>query len=172
MKKSICTTLALVLTLFVKQGASAATFNVTSNSCGTESGTFRWALAQANSTPGLDTIDIQPGLAIDMSANGGSCGLLGTYRGTITESVQIEANGATFAGRQRYFANDGTLLNKACPRFTPNTAFSESFGLLQIGESNKSALQNKYPYVNQWDECIILACNPVIYPEYYTKPTD
>lgn len=54
-----CTAFAvLLIALFANNQSFAATYTVTSTSNGTETGSVRWAVAQANANPGADIVDL------------------------------------------------------------------------------------------------------------------
>lgn len=113
---------------------------VRTGDCGNASGTFTWAVERANTTPGVDTIWITPGLTIDMTGNGGNCGSVSTanpYLASVTESVDIVANGATFQGNQRVIDAAGKPVQQ-CAAQAPPTAIvlSKSYALLDIGIRN------------------------------------
>ncbi|MDA0252998.1 MAG: hypothetical protein O3A42_18980, partial [Actinobacteria bacterium] len=105
-------------------GASATpavgtTFVVTNTFYGkdpTEVGTFAWAVAQANTNPGTDTIDVRvPGGQINVDGFNGSELAEKIYLAEFTDSVVINGNGATLVGNPQWISDVGTVLNKNNP---------------------------------------------------------
>ena len=81
--------------------ASAATFTVTEAAWGTSStfGSFAWAINQANNTPGLDVISLQPvGGKINVDD---ALTVSATYISLLTDPVRIEGNGVSLEGNPR-----------------------------------------------------------------------
>lgn len=72
--------------------AWAVTYQVTQSSWGNSGvvNSFAWALAQANANPGLDTIDITAGLAIDVDA---ATDESGGWLSTISDNLAINGHG-------------------------------------------------------------------------------
>jgi hypothetical protein len=89
----------------------AATFDVTQGTWGTaaQNQSFAWALAQANTNPGLDTIRISPGLQIDVDAATPGAGL---WLAGVSDGLVIEGNGATLVGNPSFLASSGTVYTK------------------------------------------------------------
>ncbi|MFM8174000.1 MAG: hypothetical protein ACKN81_10700, partial [Pirellulaceae bacterium] len=87
---------------------------MTSSVWGTASdvGSFAWAVDQANSNPGVDTIRVQSGLHINVddavTVPGGSHAWLAKF----TESVIVEGNGATLVGNPTYVTSGGQIATK------------------------------------------------------------
>jgi hypothetical protein len=107
--------LALVLagtaSLGVSAAARATTYQVTQSSWGTSAdvNSLAWALAQANANSGLDTIDINAGLAIDVD---GAIPLTSDWLATISENLAIKGNGSTLVGTPSFVSSGGTLYDK------------------------------------------------------------
>lgn len=104
----------MLLGSWLSQYSPAADFNVTSSVWGTASnvGSFAWAVDQANSNPGVDTIRVQSGLNINVddaaTVQGGSSAWLAKF----TESALIEGNGATLVGNPTYVTSGGLVGTK------------------------------------------------------------
>jgi hypothetical protein len=110
---------------------SAATFSVTKNFWGdnTTTGTFAWAIHQANTTPGHDTIGLSTNVSID------------DYTGTfhvrrltdITDpaGLRIQGNGHSLIGNPSFVTPEGVVHTKTNPQhFRPgdqNAATTYSF---------------------------------------------
>lgn len=97
----------------------AGTFDVTQATWGTAAQTqsFAWALAQANSNPGLDTIRISPGLQINVD---GATPGPGLWLAGVSDALAIEGNGATLVGNPSFLASSGTVYTKTnVDVFTP-----------------------------------------------------
>ena len=92
------------------QPADADTFTVDKNYWGTptDTGTFSWAVNQANNTVGLDTISILPSLSINVD-NPGSPPIWLTQ---FTDSVVVEGNGATLVANPTYVTSGGLIATK------------------------------------------------------------
>ena len=121
--------------LFVSMPGTAAVFNVTSTWC-TGADSIVEAIDNANVQPGVDTISIQPGLAISFN----TCPItdLSPYAGQVQESVIIEGNGATLQGEQSWIDLGGNLNREGCPSEIAGTiTINTSPGFLSIG--NKGA---------------------------------
>jgi hypothetical protein len=127
----------LLLATAASVPASAAVFNVTSGAC-TGAGSITEAVADANQTPGTDTISIQAGLQIDL----GDCGPTNPdpvrfYAAQATESVVIEGNGATVRGTQVFISRGGILNPNRCPDARIGDLIDAVIpGFLLIGELN------------------------------------
>ncbi|MBD2549589.1 hypothetical protein H6G65_08315 [Microcystis elabens FACHB-917] len=98
--------------------ASAAVFTVTESFWGdaTTTNSFAWALNQANTNPGLDTIDLQlvSGNTINVDD---STPVISSFLSRITESVNILGNGVTLLGDPTFVSSGGYIYNK----FNPST---------------------------------------------------
>ena len=109
---------ALGLSLSFHLPASAATFTVTEAAWGAKStvGSFAWAVAQANMTPGTDTIDVRvPGGQINVDGLNGSQLVENVYLAEFTDSVVINGNGAALVGNPQWISDTGRLINKDNP---------------------------------------------------------
>ena len=98
--------------------ASAAVFTVTDPVWGTvaKTNSFAWAVAQANTTPGTDTIDVQvPGGQINVDGFNGSALAEQIYLAEFTDSVVINGNGATLVGNPQWISDTGRLIDKDNP---------------------------------------------------------
>jgi hypothetical protein len=106
--------LATLLGSCLSQYSQAADFNVTKTYWGTASdtGTFAWAVNQANSTVGLDTIHVQSGLNINVDGAATVPGGARAWLAKFTESVNIEGNNATLEGNPTYITSGGLLATK------------------------------------------------------------
>jgi hypothetical protein len=91
----------------------SATFTVSASDWGTTTqvNSFAWALDQANSTPGADTISITPGLAINVD---NATEISGGWLTTISEALTIEGNSATLVGNPSFVSSgaSGTIYDK------------------------------------------------------------
>ena len=129
--------LLLLIAIFCVQVGYSTTYTVTSTSVGpsTTSGTFLWAVDQANTNPGVDTIEFTPGLQVDASVP--SVGPSTSIMAHITESVVIDGKGGALNGIQTWINVSGTLNPLAsCPGDVPNTIqFSYMPGFVKIGSS-------------------------------------
>lgn len=103
----------LVVLLMSGTAANAADFDVTLDFWGTTStvGSFAWAVDQANTTPGVDTIRVQSGLQIDAD-NGAKLASSPTWLTRFTESVTVEGNGATLVADPAYITTGGLIATK------------------------------------------------------------
>jgi len=97
--------------LGVGSAARANTYQVTQSSWGTSADVYSlaWALAQANANPGLDTITIAAGLAIDVDA---ATPQTRDWLTTITDNLAIQGRGATLVGTPSFVSSGGTLYDK------------------------------------------------------------
>ena len=104
---------ALLVLLMSGTAANAADFDVTLDYWGTTStvGSFAWAVDQANTTPGVDTIRVQSGLQINAD-NGDSLAGSPTWLTRFTESVTVEGNGATLVANPAYVTTGGLVATK------------------------------------------------------------
>jgi hypothetical protein len=86
----------------------AATYTVSETSWGTSAtaNSFAWALAQANSNLGADTIRISPGLEIDVDD---ATDEPGGWLTTISDTLTIQGNGATLVGNPSFVSSGGTV---------------------------------------------------------------
>jgi hypothetical protein len=93
--------------------ARAATYDVTVDYWGTagDVGSFAWAVAQANSNFGHDTIRVQANLQINADV-GEKVGSNGTWLAIFTESVTIEGNNATLVANPSYVTSGGLIATK------------------------------------------------------------
>jgi hypothetical protein len=93
--------------------AAAAVFTVTQSAWGdaTTTNSFAWALNQANTTPGLDTIDLQlvSGNTINVDY---STPVISSFLSRITEQVNILGNGVTLLGDPVFVSSGGVIFNK------------------------------------------------------------
>lgn len=91
--------------------ARAATYLVNQATWGSAStvSSFAWALDQANTNPGHDTINITPGLAINVD---GAVPGTGGWLSTITDTLSINGHGATLIGNPSFVSSGGTLYTK------------------------------------------------------------
>ena len=109
--------LVLFITIFYVQSSySQTTYTVTSTTVGpnTTSGTFLWAVDQANTNPGADIIEFTAGLQV----NAADANVAGSnpYMAEITESVTINGNGAALNGLQSWFGQGGIFNSTSfCP---------------------------------------------------------
>ena len=107
--------LALVLagatSLGLSAAARASTYQVNQTSWGTSAdvNSLAWALAQANTNPGLDTIDIAAGLAIKVDA---ATPQTSDWLTTISDNLTILGHGATLVGNPSFVSSGGTLYDK------------------------------------------------------------
>ena len=103
----------LAVLLMSGTAANAADFDVTLDFWGTTStvGSFAWAVDQANTTPGVDTIRVQSGLQINAD-NGDSLAGSPTWLTRFTESVTVEGNGATLVANPAYITTGGLVATK------------------------------------------------------------
>ena len=95
--------------------ASAATFTVTEAAWGPSSaaGSFAWAIEQANSTPGVDVISLQPvGGKINVDD---ALTVSATFIGRFTDPVRIEGNGITLEGNPSLLSSSGIVYTKDNP---------------------------------------------------------
>jgi hypothetical protein len=121
--------------LIMSVPGSAAVFNVTSSWC-TGPNSIVEAIDNANASPGVDTISIQAGLAIQFR----TCPITNkaAYAGYVQESVIIEGNGATLQGDQSWVSLGGVLNPEGCPsKISGVIIVNTSPGFLSIG--NKRA---------------------------------
>ena len=99
--------------LSVPQSATAAVFNVTASAWGTPTipNSFAWAIDQANTRAGLDTISIAAGLEINVDVDFGLPGDL-TWLANFTESVNVLGNGAKLIGNPSYVTSGNLFATK------------------------------------------------------------
>jgi hypothetical protein len=117
----------------------SATFVVSAPDWGTTSqvNSFAWALDQANSNLGADTISISPSLAINVDAAPEEPG---GWLTTISDTLTIQGNGATLVGNPSFVSSGGTIYDKINvdvfrPGFDILTQPAFSFGKLEPGVS-------------------------------------
>lgn len=95
---------------------SAATFTVTQNVWGTDStaGTFAWAMHQADTTPGFDTISLTSNVTVD-DYNGAHNPL---RLATITDQagLRIQGNGHSLIGNPSFINPEGVVYTKTNPQ--------------------------------------------------------
>jgi len=131
-RKALNSLLLLVL-LCLSAPLNAATFSVTEVECGAAPGGYEWALQQANSTPGRDTISIDiPVFQVDCFRSRTAPDL----PTPITESVDIVGNGNLVNGNLLYVDQSGNPNNPdVCPDFNSGAKFADFGGaLLQVGD--------------------------------------
>lgn len=93
--------------------ARAADYNVTLPTWGTASdvGSFAWAVEQANTNPGTDTIRVQAGLQIDVDV-GSTLADWPTWVTRFTDSVVVEGNNARLVANPTYVTSGGQVATK------------------------------------------------------------
>jgi len=128
--------LLLFITVFYVQSSySQTTYTVTSTSVGpnTTSGTFLWAVDQANNNTGADIIEFTPGLQVNASATNVS--LQNSIMALINESVTIDGKGSSLNGYQLWVTQGGIVNPLSdCPNSTPSlTQYSYMPGFVAIG---------------------------------------
>ena len=99
---------------------SAATFTVTQNVWGTDStaGTFAWAMHQADTTPGFDTISLTSNVSIDDYLEAHHPFRLADI--TDLAGLRIQGNGHSLIGNPSFINPQGVVHTKTNPqRFTP-----------------------------------------------------
>ena len=116
----IALVLAGAASLGTTGAARAITYQVNQSSWGNSAvvNSFAWALAQANANPGLDTIDITAGLAIDVDA---ATAESGGWLSTISDNLAINGRGATLVGNPSFISSGGTLYD-----FTTNSTWTST----------------------------------------------
>jgi hypothetical protein len=110
---------AIAASLCQPLAVRSATWAVSDSAWGTaaQANSFAWALAQADANPGLDTIEVTPGLEIDVDAATAESGLWLT---TIREGLTIEGRGATLVGKPTFVTSGGSIYDKVnVDRFNP-----------------------------------------------------
>jgi hypothetical protein len=107
----IALVLAGAASLGTTGAARANTYQVSQSSWGNSAivNSFAWALAQANANPGLDTINIAAGLAIDVD---GAIPQISDWLTTISDNLVIQGHGATLVGNPSFISSGGTLYDK------------------------------------------------------------
>lgn len=105
------------------------TFNVTSNDL-TGPGSLLKAVELANQTPGLDTIQFEPGLQIDLT-NGPLSGELGVVR--LTESAVIDGAHSTVFSTPVWISSAGDINNDSTVDNPFTIEASPSMRFLQVG---------------------------------------
>ena len=110
--KKIIISLLLAISFNV---SAQTTYTVTSTSVGpsTTSGTFLWAVDQANTNAGADIIQFTAGLQVNASVNPTGSN---PFMAEITESVTIDGNGGALNGNQ-FWVSQGGIINSLtdCP---------------------------------------------------------
>ena len=93
--------------------ATAAVFNVTQNTWGTTSdvNSFAWAIDQANTQAGVDTINVAADLQINVDDAAPATGT-NTWLARFTESANVQGNGATLVGNPAYVTTGGEIATK------------------------------------------------------------
>jgi hypothetical protein len=93
--------------------ATAAIFDVTQNTWGTTAdvGSFAWAIDQANTQAGVDTINVTPGLEISIDGAAPATGT-NTWLARFAESADVQGNGAKLVGNPTYVSSGGDLGTK------------------------------------------------------------
>lgn len=115
--RGVCACLGLLPLLIcfaiAPQHAPAADYNVTSAVWGTPTdvGSFAWAVDQANTNPGLDTIRVSSGLQIDVDSGSLAPGV-NAWLANFTESVVVEGNGAQLVANPTYVTSGGLVATK------------------------------------------------------------
>lgn len=112
----------------------AQTIKVTSAQC-TGPGSLISAIADANASPGSDTIAFARGLLIDVSG----CPAPGTasakyYFANVTGDVTFKGNGATLQGLQAWVDSSGDVnqVTDTCPADAPTIILSSTPGFLNV----------------------------------------
>ena len=126
----------------VSAKSEADTFQVRESGYGTTAdvGTLAWAINQANTTSGLDTISITAGLQINVDAASALPGT-NTFLARFTESVDVLGNGAKLVGNPTYITTGGqvaTKTNIVSSRYDPaiipgDVITTPGFNFAQIG---------------------------------------
>ena len=131
--------LLLLIAIFcVQVGYSQTTYTVTSTSVGPKetSGTFLWAVEQANTNPGADTIEFTPGLQVNAQVLDVAPG---SIMARITDPVTIDGKDGALNGLQQWFGQGGIINStSSCPGSVPGT-FQLAFmpGFLEIGTNGQ-----------------------------------
>ena len=97
-----------------RHAMAALVFDVTQNTWGTTTdvGSFAWAIDQANTTPGVDTISIASGLEIDVDAGPPLTAPNTAWLARFTESAEVQGNGAKLVGNPAYVTSGETAATK------------------------------------------------------------
>jgi hypothetical protein len=105
------TAVAALSLLLLGQAGRAATFTVSASTWGNSGvpNSFAWALDQANSTIGPDTISLTPGLAINVDL---ATAVTSDWLTTISDTLTIEGHGATLVGNPSFITTGGTVYTK------------------------------------------------------------
>ena len=147
--KSILASLGLSVSFHLP--ASAAVFTVTDPMWGAVANTnsFAWAVAQANMTPGTDTIDVRvPGGQINVDGFNGSQLVEQVYLAEFTDSVVINGNGATLVGNPQWISAAGRLIDKDNPPGTlygpqpPALILQQGVGFAIVNDRLQVAVDN------------------------------
>ena len=96
-----------------RHAMAALVFDVTQNTWGTTAdvGSFAWAIEQANTTPGVDTINVAAGLEINVDNAAPAAGT-NTWLARFTESANVQGNGAKLVGNPTYITSGGQTATK------------------------------------------------------------
>ncbi|MDB4476452.1 fibronectin type III domain-containing protein [bacterium] len=126
--------LGLAVLLSLPEPTAADTYQVTSSSCNGP-GSFREAVAAANTNPGPDTVSFSTDIT---NVKNTSCGL-GTvapdeaYIVLATDDLVIEGNGHSILGGSLWIAADGNAnVPGVCPRDISAKIVSEPLGLVRL----------------------------------------
>ena len=154
-KTLVSVILAVTGIITVSAKSEAETFIVTERVYGTTAdvGTLAWAIKEANTTSGLDTIRIdKPGLKINVDAASALPGT-NTFLARFTESVEVRGNGATLVGNPTYVTTGGLIATKTNivsspydPAIIDSDVFvTPGFNFAQIGtpDSDNSSISVK-----------------------------
>ena len=131
--------LVIFITIFYVQSSYAqTTYTVTSTTVGpsSTSGTFLWAVDQANTNPGADIIEFTTGLQVDASVLNV---IPSSIMAHITDPVTIDGKGGALNGLQQWFGQGGIINSTSdCPGSVPGT-FQLAFmpGFLEIGTNGQ-----------------------------------
>ena len=96
-----------------RHATAALVFDVIQNTWGTPSevGSFAWAIDQANTQAGVDTINVAAGLQINVDNATAAAGTT-TWLARFTESANVQGNGAKLVGNPAYITTGGTTATK------------------------------------------------------------
>ncbi len=99
--------------ILLSPAGKAADFVVTENVWGVPStpGTFAWAINQANTTLGQDTILLNPAAGKEISVDG-STPVFSSFLAQITDDLTIKGNGVTLVGDPVFVSSGGVIFNK------------------------------------------------------------
>ena len=124
--------------IYIQSSYSQTTYTVTSTSVGPKetSGTFLWAVEQANTNPGADIIEFTTGLQVDAQVLDVAPG---SIMARITDPVTIDGKGGALNGLQQWFGQGGIINSTSdCPGSVSGT-FQLAFmpGFLEIGTNGQ-----------------------------------